>query len=198
MPCRRRASTPPGTGPPGGASGSAATDATPARRSRPAAKLPRSDPTSPTSEPSKPYAASRNASPDPRRHPPRRDVRRVGRTRRSPPPLRPDRRRRPPRLTQLDLPQARPPQHRQHHRRRRAGVDRLDGSRGQARRSQAPVPKSIADRHAILHGVVKWAASPARKDGPVIASDPCAGTILPKRAKRSVKPRSTDGLGAVS
>lgn len=44
--------------------------------------------------------------------------------------------------------------------------------------------KSVADRHAILHGIYKWAADPRRGHVP---RNPCIGTQLPKRTKTPPK-----------
>ena len=46
--------------------------------------------------------------------------------------------------------------------------------------------KSVADRHAILHGIFKWASDPRRahiKAG----HNPCIGTELPKRSRKPPK-----------
>lgn len=45
-------------------------------------------------------------------------------------------------------------------------------------------PKSIADRHALLHGVYKWAASPTQR---LVEDDPCVATDLPKSRKKMPK-----------
>lgn len=45
-------------------------------------------------------------------------------------------------------------------------------------------PKSIADRHALLHGVYKWAASPTQR---LVEDDPCVATDLPKARKKMPK-----------
>lgn len=45
-------------------------------------------------------------------------------------------------------------------------------------------PKSVADRHAILHGIYKWAANPRRA---LVSHNPCVGTSLPKRKKKPPK-----------
>lgn len=47
-------------------------------------------------------------------------------------------------------------------------------------------PKSVADRHAILHGIFKWASDPRRR---VIKTghNPCIGTELPKRTRKPPK-----------
>ena len=57
-------------------------------------------------------------------------------------------------------------------------------------------PKSIADRHAILHAIFKWAAAPQRRDYPV-DRNPCIGTDLPKRTKSTphgLKPAEVQAL----
>lgn len=47
-------------------------------------------------------------------------------------------------------------------------------------------PKSVADRHAILHGIFKWASDPRR--GHIKAGhNPCIGTELPKRSRKPPK-----------
>lgn len=45
-------------------------------------------------------------------------------------------------------------------------------------------PKSVADRHAILHGIYRWAADPRRA---LVKHNPCVGTDLPKRTKKPPK-----------
>lgn len=45
-------------------------------------------------------------------------------------------------------------------------------------------PKSVADRHAILHGIYKYASAPSRN---LVAHNPCIGTSLPKRVKKPPK-----------
>lgn len=45
-------------------------------------------------------------------------------------------------------------------------------------------PKSIADRHALLHAVYKWAAAPSRRR---VESDPCTATDLPKKRRKMPK-----------
>lgn len=45
-------------------------------------------------------------------------------------------------------------------------------------------PKSIADRHALLHGVFKWAASPTQR---LVEDDPCLAIELPKKTRTMPK-----------
>jgi integrase len=45
-------------------------------------------------------------------------------------------------------------------------------------------PKSIADRHMILHGMYAWGMAPARK---LVNHNPCTATRLPKRRKAPPK-----------
>lgn len=45
-------------------------------------------------------------------------------------------------------------------------------------------PKSIADRHGLLHSLIRYATRPPRS---LITHDPCAGTELPPRHKRPPK-----------
>jgi integrase len=45
-------------------------------------------------------------------------------------------------------------------------------------------PKSVADRHAILHGIFAWAIAPSRR---LVEHNPCIGTDLPKRVKSQPK-----------
>jgi site-specific recombinase XerD len=45
-------------------------------------------------------------------------------------------------------------------------------------------PKSVADRHAILHGVYKWASAPSRR---LVPHNPCTETDLPKRRRTQPK-----------
>lgn len=45
-------------------------------------------------------------------------------------------------------------------------------------------PKTIADRHAILHQMFKWGSSKTRG---IVPSNPCRETELPKRVKTNVK-----------
>lgn len=45
-------------------------------------------------------------------------------------------------------------------------------------------PKTVADRHALLHGIYKWAA--ARKRG-IVPHNPCLETDLPKRVRKAPK-----------
>lgn len=53
-------------------------------------------------------------------------------------------------------------------------------------RTLAPTlsPKTVADRHALLHGIYKWAS--ARKRG-LVPHNPCLETDLPKRTKKPPK-----------
>ena len=44
--------------------------------------------------------------------------------------------------------------------------------------------KSVADRHAILHGIYRWAVDPRRA---LVKHNPCVGTDLPKRTKKPPK-----------
>src|SRR5690606_33893774 len=44
--------------------------------------------------------------------------------------------------------------------------------------------KTVADRHALLHGVFKWAATRKRN---LVPSNPCLETELPKRTKTPPK-----------
>src|SRR5262245_55789873 len=44
-------------------------------------------------------------------------------------------------------------------------------------------PQSIRGRHALLHGIYKWAAGPPHR----LSHDPCKGTDLPKRRKGQPK-----------
>jgi integrase len=44
--------------------------------------------------------------------------------------------------------------------------------------------KSVADRHALLHGIYKWASAKSRARVP---SNPCIGTELPKRSSSDPK-----------
>lgn len=48
-------------------------------------------------------------------------------------------------------------------------------------------PKTIADRHALLHGIFKFAASPARKADSTGGHDPCTITELPARIRKDPK-----------
>jgi len=45
-------------------------------------------------------------------------------------------------------------------------------------------PKSVADRHAILFAIFKWATAPGRK---LLAYNPCIGTDLPPKTKTPPK-----------
>ncbi len=45
-------------------------------------------------------------------------------------------------------------------------------------------PKSVADRHFILHSIYLWAMAPSRR---LIQHDPCTATQLPKRRKKAPK-----------
>jgi integrase len=45
-------------------------------------------------------------------------------------------------------------------------------------------PKTVADRHALLHGIYKWAS--AKKRG-MVPDNPCLETDLPKRTKKAAK-----------
>ncbi len=45
-------------------------------------------------------------------------------------------------------------------------------------------PKSVADRHFVLHSIYLWAMAPARR---LVQYDPCAATRLPKRRKKPPK-----------
>jgi integrase len=44
-------------------------------------------------------------------------------------------------------------------------------------------PKTVRDRHALLHSVYSWAARPPHS----ITNDPCRDTVLPKRRKKPPK-----------
>lgn len=53
------------------------------------------------------------------------------------------------------------------------------------RNSQPPLSaKSITDRHAILHGIFKWATAPSRR---FVMENPCVGTELPRRRRGQAK-----------
>lgn len=45
-------------------------------------------------------------------------------------------------------------------------------------------PKSVGDKHAILHGIYKWASAQTRR---IVPRNPCKETELPKKVKTSVK-----------
>ena len=45
-------------------------------------------------------------------------------------------------------------------------------------------PKTVADYHALLHGLYKWAMHPTRS---LVVVDPCTETELPKRRKKAPK-----------
>lgn len=47
-------------------------------------------------------------------------------------------------------------------------------------------PKTIAHRHALLHGIFKWASAPSRQIIP-LGHNPCTSTDLPKRLKPQPK-----------
>ena len=56
--------------------------------------------------------------------------------------------------------------------------------------------KSISDRHAILHGIFKWASAPRRGIVPA-GHNPCIGTELPKKVKsqpRGMQPAEWQAL----
>ena len=56
-------------------------------------------------------------------------------------------------------------------------------------------PKTVQDRHALLHGILKHAMSPA--GGRLIDSDPCAGTELPRKRRtppKALRPAEWDAL----
>lgn len=56
-------------------------------------------------------------------------------------------------------------------------------------------PKTIGDRHALLHQILQWAAS--RSGGRLIETNPCKGTDLPKRHKappKGLRPAEWDAL----
>lgn len=48
-------------------------------------------------------------------------------------------------------------------------------------------PKSIADRHAILHQIFKWASAKTRTRSTGVDHNPCKGTALPTRTKKPPK-----------
>lgn len=57
-------------------------------------------------------------------------------------------------------------------------------------------PKSVADRHAILHGIYKWASAPSRRKVP---HNPCTETDLPKRRRtppKGLRPAEWHALSA--
>lgn len=58
--------------------------------------------------------------------------------------------------------------------------DWVDAMRGKL------APKSIGDRHALLHGVFKFAGAPTRRLIPS-GHNPCVGTDLPKKVKAAPK-----------
>lgn len=45
-------------------------------------------------------------------------------------------------------------------------------------------PKSVSDRHFVLHSIYLWALAPARR---LVQHDPCTATRLPKRRKKPPK-----------
>lgn len=50
-------------------------------------------------------------------------------------------------------------------------------------------PKTVGDRHAILHGILSWATSAS--GGKIIDANPAVGTSLPKRAPSAPKALTT-------
>jgi integrase len=68
-------------------------------------------------------------------------------------------------------------------------VDAMVSGKAAARtikgRPQPLSPKSIGDRHALLHQIMKYAASSS--GGRIIESNPCKDTSLPERRKRPAK-----------
>jgi len=48
-------------------------------------------------------------------------------------------------------------------------------------------PKSVGDRHAILHQIYKWASAKSRSAETGISHNPCKETDLPKRVKKPPK-----------
>ena len=59
-------------------------------------------------------------------------------------------------------------------------------------------PKTVAHRHALLHGIFKWASAPSRQLVP-LGHNPCIGTDLPKKIKpqpKGLRPHEWQALWA--
>lgn len=63
-------------------------------------------------------------------------------------------------------------------------IDALDVQNWVDEIAEELAPKTIAGHHAMLHGIIKFALSPARS---YIDADPCAVTELPARIKKAPK-----------
>lgn len=63
-------------------------------------------------------------------------------------------------------------------------VDDMRDGTAEGNKGKTLGPKSIGDRHAILHGIFKWASSPTRKHA---LHNPCVGTELPPKTKTAPK-----------
>lgn len=62
--------------------------------------------------------------------------------------------------------------------------ERTDKVTGEKIEKPALQPKSILDKHALLHGMYKFGSKPSRK---LVQHNPVVGTDLPKRRKRTAK-----------
>lgn len=65
-----------------------------------------------------------------------------------------------------------------------AGLDEMDVQRWVDRDLAKLSPKTVADRHALLHGIYAWAAQRKRA---LVPHNPCLETELPKRTKKPPK-----------
>lgn len=65
------------------------------------------------------------------------------------------------------------------------------------RRTQKLNAKSIGDRHAVLHGIYKWATNPRRRER-LNCSNPCIGTELPEKTKTAPKGLRLPELAALN
>lgn len=68
--------------------------------------------------------------------------------------------------------------------RRASAVGEVDVQRLVDEMARQLSPKSVADRHALLHALYKWASAPSRRR---VDHDPCTETDLPRRRKTQPK-----------
>ena len=61
--------------------------------------------------------------------------------------------------------------------------------------TRPPSPKSVIDRHALLHGIFAYAAAPSRR---IVDTNPCIGTELPKKRKTPPKALNRNEYAALA
>lgn len=79
--------------------------------------------------------------------------------------------------------------------RRAASVDEVDVQQLVDSWTDAGLsPKSVADRHMVLHSIYKWATAKTRR---LVEHNPCLETEMPKRRKRQPKHATPQEWGAI-